>query len=110
MEKKPPSVSQISSPPLRNSSHKIRDVTRKNRNPKNEAEIQLLFSELVAPLQKMGEVFFLQPVMKKKLFRFLKFNPHFPIILFARRGVKQTKKRVVLKNWGKMVFWGKVVF
>jgi hypothetical protein len=91
LEKKPPSVSQISSPPRRNSSRKIGTVTGKTKNPKNEAERQLRFSQLVAPLQNMEEVFVLQPVMNKNLSRFLKICLRFPRIHFARRGVKQTK-------------------
>jgi hypothetical protein len=66
------------SPPRRNSSRKIGTVTGKTRNPKNEAERQLRFSQLVAPLQKLGEVFVLQPVMNKNLFRFFKFHLVFP--------------------------------
>jgi hypothetical protein len=65
LEKKPPSVSQISSPPRRNSSRKIGTVTGKTKNPKNEAERQLRFSQLVAPLKNMEEVFVLHPVLKK---------------------------------------------
>jgi len=52
-------------------------VTGKTRNLKNEAERQLRFSQLVAPLQKLGEVFVIQPVMKKKLFFFFKISSSF---------------------------------
>jgi hypothetical protein len=92
---KPPSVSQISIPPRRNSSRKIGTVTGKTRNPKNEAERQPRFSQLVAPLKKLGEVFVLQPVMNKNLFRFFKFHLRLPRIRFARRGVKTGKTTVL---------------
>jgi hypothetical protein len=68
---KPPSVSPNSPPSGRNSSRKIRTVT-KSENLEKEPRIWLLFSLLVAPVKKMREVFVLHPVTEKKLSRFFK--------------------------------------
>jgi hypothetical protein len=94
---KPPSVSQILIPPRRNSSRKIGTVTGKTRNPKNEAERQPRFSQLVAPLKKLGEVFVLQPVMNKNLFRFFKFHLRLPRIRFSKKRCQNWKNNGFVK-------------
>jgi hypothetical protein len=70
---KPPLVSPNSFPARRNSSRKIRTETGKIRNLKNEAERWLRFSQMVAPVKKMRDIFFLQPLRKKTSLGFSKF-------------------------------------
>jgi hypothetical protein len=48
-------------------------------------------------LKKMGEVFVLQPIMNKNLFRFFKFHLRLPRIRFRRRLIKTEKNNGFVK-------------
>jgi hypothetical protein len=78
---KPPSVSPNSPPARRNSSRKIRTVT-KNEKLEKRPRRWLRFSMLMAPVKKLREVFFLHPVMEKNLSRFFKIQFILPGIRF----------------------------
>jgi hypothetical protein len=67
----------------------------KPETKQNEAEIWLRFSQLVAPVKNMREVFFLHPVTEKKISRFFKIHFHLPKILPRKKLVKLTKITVL---------------
>jgi hypothetical protein len=60
---------------------------------KNEAKRWLQFSQLVAPVKNMEEIFVLQPVLKKNLSLFLKIRLCFPEIILGKRLVELAKTR-----------------
>jgi hypothetical protein len=96
---KPPSVSPNSSPAGRNSSCKIGTVTDKPKMLKKEAERWLRFSLLVAPLQKLREVFVLQPVLRKNLSRIFKIHLRFPRNCLGRTHAETGKNGKNMKKW-----------
>jgi hypothetical protein len=96
-----------SSPAGRNSSCKIGTVTEKWKIWKKGPRRWLRFSLLVAPLQKLREVFVLQPVLRKNLSRIFKIHLHFPRNGLGRRHGETGKK---WQKYEKVVFFLKAVF
>jgi hypothetical protein len=91
-----------SSPAGRNSSCKIGTVTEKWKFGKKGPRRWLQFSLLVAPLQKMREVFVIQPVLRKNLSHIFKIHFLFPRNFLGRTHGETGKK---WKKYEKVVFF-----